>query len=222
MSFSSNLNRIMASLDVDQSELSRRLNVSPQAVNQWCKGITRPGNERAQSLAKALGITLDELFSENANDPPIKKPVASDDLTMIIPELDINPQAGFGAEMPPLNGNGEHIVIAEWVLPRGFFGKSIQDTNHLRLLEVRGDSMQPDYMAGDKVLVDISQKGPTPPGVYVLWDGFGLVLKQIELMVGRRPPTILISSINKNYATYECLLEDISIGGRIIGRWDWK
>lgn len=222
MSFASNLNCIMDSLGVDQSELSRRLGITPQAVNQWCKGITRPGNKRAQNLASALGVSLDELFADDGNGTPIKRPIPALDVSVIIPELDVAPQAGPGGEMPSLNGNGDHIVIAEWVLPAGFFGRPIQNAERLRLLEVRGDSMHPDYMAGDKVLVDISQRTPNPPGVYVLWDGFGLVLKQIELIIGKSPPAILISSINKNYASYECLLNDVTIGGRVIGRWDWK
>lgn len=223
MSFAKNLARLMETRGVDQSELARRLKISSQAVNQWVKRGTHPTHARAQMLADVLGVSMDDLFADSSDGgPPMKCVEPQDGPTIIIPELAVNPQAGSGGGMPPLDGNGDHIVLAEWVLPAGFFGRLIRNTDYLRLLEIRGDSMQPDYMAGDKVLVDISQRGPTPPGIYVLWDGFGLVLKRVEVMLGRTPPAVMISSINPNYASYECLLADISIGGRVVGKWDWK
>lgn len=40
--------------------LAKRIGVSPQAVDQWFSGATRPSLENAIRLAMALKLTLDE------------------------------------------------------------------------------------------------------------------------------------------------------------------
>ena len=63
---------------------------------------------------------------------------------------------------------------------------------------------------------------PTPPGVYVLWDGYGLVLKRVEILQGTSPAMLRIKSINPVYAEYERPMDDVQINGRVVGKWAWK
>ena len=44
----------------------------------------------------------------------------------------------------------------------------------LRIMHVEGDSILPTLKGGDVVLVDLSRTAPTPPGIFLLFDGFGL------------------------------------------------
>ena len=93
----------------------------------------------------------------------------------------------------------------------------------LAIIQVRGDSMEPDYHSGERVLVDLSHKTPTPPGVYVVWDGLGLVMKRLEVVFGSSGPIkVKISSINPAYDSYERDLEDLRISGRVVAKWMWK
>ena len=33
--------------------------------------------------------------------------------------------------------------------------------------------MEPLFLSGDQVLIDVSRKAPVPPGIFVIWDGMG-------------------------------------------------
>src|SRR3546814_2573323 len=43
----------------------------------------------------------------------------------------------------------------------------------LLLIDVRGDSMMPDFLHGDQILVDKRDRDPRQPGPFALWDGEG-------------------------------------------------
>ena len=87
----------------------------------------------------------------------------------------------------------------------------------LRVLQVEGDSMLPTLEDGDTVLVDMNQRSPNPPGIFVLHDGMGLVAKRLEHVPMSDPPRLRIISDNPHYAPYECTAEEINVIGRI--RW---
>jgi phage repressor protein C with HTH and peptisase S24 domain len=84
-------------------------------------------------------------------------------------------------------------------------------------MHVEGDSMTPTLVDGDIVLVDTARKIPTPPGIFVLHDGMGLVAKRLEHIPQSDPPRVRIISDNSFYQPYECTADEVNIIGRI--RW---
>ena len=54
--------------------------------------------------------------------------------------------------------------------------------------------MMPTLHDGDIVLV--GRRTPTPPGVFVLYDGMGLVAKRVEHITNSDPPRVRIISDN--------------------------
>ena len=80
-----------------------------------------------------------------------------------------------------------------------------------------GDSMRPTLEDGDTVLVDMNQKSPMPPGIFVLHDGMGLVAKRLEHVPNSTPPAVRVISDNGLYSPYERTSDEINIVGRI--RW---
>ena len=139
-----------------------------------------------------------------------------------IPELDVRAMAGGGADDQPLDSNGQNRVIANWTLPIDFLRSYTTSPSAVRIIRIVGDSMEPHYLAGDRVLVDTSHVIPSPPGVYVIWDGFGLVLKHLEVMAGKLPAVVRLSSDNPAYAPYEVPVSDLKVQGRVMGKWVWK
>ena len=77
--------------------------------------------------------------------------------------------------------------------------------------------MLPTLEDGDTILLDLSMKRPTPPGIFVLHDGMGLVAKRLEHIPNSDPPKVRILSDNPLYAPYERGADEITIIGRI--RW---
>src|SRR6266404_545760 len=54
------------------------------------------------------------------------------------------------------------------------------------------------------------------PGIFVIWDGMGIVAKRIEHVPHSESPKIVIKSINPEYQTYERDGEEVNIVGRVI------
>lgn len=64
MSFDRNLKTFMQLKKVSQTSLAETLKVSPQAVQQWCAGKTRPDIKRIKKIAEVLGTSPDVLLYE--------------------------------------------------------------------------------------------------------------------------------------------------------------
>lgn len=133
-----------------------------------------------------------------------------------IPELDVRAAAGDG-----LTGRGEKIVD-EWALPSGMVRHySTAPASDLRIITVMGDGMEPTLQPGQRILVDTGDRNPSPPGVFVVWDGLGLVVKRCQVVPHTAPPRVRITSDNPKYDVYERTLAEAYIQGRVIGQWRW-
>jgi phage repressor protein C with HTH and peptisase S24 domain len=78
--------------------------------------------------------------------------------------------------------------------------------------------MLPTLSEGDRILVDITHKAPSPPGIFVLWDGAGLVAKRVEVVevVPGEAARIRLHSDNALYSAYDCTPEEVHIVGRVV------
>src|SRR5690606_15405137 len=74
----------------------------------------------------------------------------------------------------------------------------------LRLFSVSGDSMEPSLCPGDILLVDISATHPSPAGLFIVYDGYGLSPKRLELLAQQgAEPRVRAISDNPQYSIYE-------------------
>lgn len=131
-----------------------------------------------------------------------------------IDELDVRASAGDG-----LISDSE-TVVAEWQLPSEvvrYYSSAPADA--LRFITVLGDSMEPTLQPGQRVLVDTGDRTPTPPGIFVVWDGLGLVVKRVQALAHSEPMRVRITSDNPKYEGYERALTEAYIQGRVIGQW---
>ncbi|NUB35688.1 helix-turn-helix domain-containing protein [Azospirillum brasilense] len=221
------LRRRMAALNIDgPTELERRAGLREGAAKNILRGKSKnPRADTLQKLAQALGCSVADLtgeshakqiaddsymdLSEEANEPDVG-------LTARIEELDIKASAGAGTLVDG------HAVIGQWQIPalviRGF--TSTPDEN-LKFIPVVGDSMQPTLHPGQRLLVDVIDRIPSPPGIFVLWDGLGFVVKRVEVIPHSDPITVRITSDNPRYTSYERTLDEAYIQGRVIGGWNW-
>ena len=87
----------------------------------------------------------------------------------------------------------------------------------LRVMTIQGDSMIPRLQDGNVVLVDMTQRSPNPPGVFVLYDGMGLMAKRLEFIPMSEPPKVCIIADNQRYSTYDGTADEVNIIGRV--RW---
>ena len=215
--------QLLSESEFDLKSLSEKIGRNPAYLQQYVtRGSPRElGETEREAVAKLLRVDPDIFRSEGAQGRPRKARVPTEDSSALrVPEIDVSPQAGMGAVVSDIVEHQQ--PIDHWSFPRTLVSAFISDPSKLTIIRVAGDSMEPDYCAGDRILVDTGHTTPSPAGVYVLWDGLGVVLKRVEVVMGSEPKRIRIMSINSAYPAYELALDDVRINGRVVGKWTWK
>ena len=189
------------------------------------RGIPKTLPEDArEALAVFLGVPEESLRpakTESALEPALPQAVAAASVSAMgggmpgfsqVPELDVRASAGHGAFH-----EGDEEIKAVWMFPDAVIRHELRARSaNLRIITIDGDSMEPLLASGDRVLVDTSQRVPAPPGIFVIWDGLGIVAKRIEHIPTAEPSRIVIKSVNPLYNDYERPTEDVNIIGRVI------
>ncbi len=173
-----------------------------------------PNLEKLDRLAQTLKVERNWLLhgiGDVEGEPPIVE--NPDDVFVAIPHAAVRPSMGGGSmvDLEPAPGRPYHFQKS-WI-KNGLRS----NPSDLRIMHVEGDSMMPTLQDGDIVLVDTGRKIPTPPGIFVLNDGMGLVAKRLEHIPNSDPARVNIVSDNNRYAPYERLVDEMNIIGRI--RW---
>ncbi|MBN8951430.1 MULTISPECIES: LexA family transcriptional regulator [unclassified Rhizobium] len=141
------------------------------------------------------------------------------------PEVDVKLGAGSGIvgeviNLPVGSGNvAGHKIVAEWLIPTGYLRNEAKASpNHTIIMEVVGDSMQPTYMPGDRVIVDLSQNQMTTDTVYAISDGYTEPqIKRLQRVPFTQPGQVKIISDNPALETFTVELDRLTIIGRICG-----
>ena len=130
-----------------------------------------------------------------------------------VPEVDVEASAGPGAL-------AEAFVAerARWFLPEGMIRyEGDASPGAIRVLRVRGESMEPELSEGDRLLIDTARRVPATGEMFVLWDGSGLVVKRVEPVPGDgSAPELRLKSANPDYADYTCFAQDVYIVGKVL------
>ena len=129
-----------------------------------------------------------------------------------VPEIDVRASAGPGAWNDEFEEATDTWLFADPLIRHEFRARP----EDLRMITVDGDSMEPVLSSGDRILIDVSLKVPVPPGIFVIWDGMGLVAKRIEHVPHSDPPKVVLKSLNPDYDSYERLAEEIRVVGRAV------
>ncbi|MEX3008335.1 helix-turn-helix transcriptional regulator [Hoeflea sp. TYP-13] len=145
-----------------------------------------------------------------------------------IPEIDVVAGLGGGGvsvttEVTADNGASfaAEVVRDHWRIPERLLWHANASTKHVAALPVQGDSMAPTIIDGDVVFIDTRHRAPSPPGLYALADEFGgMIVKRLEVVSKPSDEFVEVSIIsdNKNHSTRTLTLQEISIVGRVIGR----
>jgi phage repressor protein C with HTH and peptisase S24 domain len=196
-------------LELDESALLHP--EDQQLLNTLSKKNIYMGDFADKSeIVKQIAIeTLEHLPDTYEN--IVFAPAPDDTTSCAIKEIDARAAAGDGSL------NGDEAVLGTWRFPWTYIEDVIQAEPHgLRIITIVGDSMAPTLMSGDKVIVDTAQQRPSPPGVFVIWDGMAVVAKRIEHIPGTEPTEVQVLSDNPAYTDYTRSLSKAHILGRIV------
>lgn len=210
--------------------------ISPDFAEKLAKALSGKGGVNAVKEAEVWALTgakpslvssydPDEVESEDDGTVSYSREHWVPAVDGAIPEVDTKLGAGMGTVGQtinlPVGGNSVsgHMVIAEWLIPLSYLRNEAKASPaHTLIMEVVGDSMQPTYMPGDRVLVDLSQDKMSTDTVYAISDGHTEPqIKRLQRIPFSDPAEVRIISDNPALETFTVELSRLQIIGRIVG-----
>ncbi len=190
------------------AELAKQSDVRASFIYDILNGkSTNPNTAKMVRISHVLGVDLSTLLGlENGTAPQQEK----SDYVMVTRMLTTVTNEG-GTMIVEEQESEPYYFRKSWVKER--LNAKPED---LRMIFVEGDNMEPTLCKGDMILVDITKKTPSPPGIFVMFDGMGLVAKRLEFLPHSTPPSIRILSDNPQYHPHERTVEETDITGRVV------
>lgn len=161
------LKKIRREKGVKQETLCRQLGVTQPALSAWENGRNIPSAEMISKIADALDVTTDYLLGRTESN------IAGGYTPDAIVQFEVlgRVAGGYGGAVEEF-GTGEKITIASDMLN----GRPASD---FFVLQVRGNSMSPKILDGDKVLVLRTESVDSGTTAVVLYNGDEATIKRV-------------------------------------------
>lgn len=207
MSLGENIRRLRLARDWTLDDLSERSGVDRGTISALENRRSRR-SEFAPQLARAFGMTVEELQSGMAPPKPLDL-AAVPDLTEI-PRVRFKLSAGVsGYAVEPEDGNGKPIYFrADWFSLHGY------RPERLFAVRVVGTSMEPTLWDGDLVVINTDRVDPRDGVAFALNYEGELVIKRLRRDSGEWLATS-DSSDQRRFAPKRCT-EDVQIIGEVV------
>ena len=202
---------------ISAAELARRSGVLTSFIYDILNGkSSNPSIIKLAHVAESLGVSLPYLVHSELGNPITNKrgrDIDRDEAIYIsIPHIKLNSSKNIKKGIVSFKEEDEpYRFNARWLHDR-FDGK----TTSLRILTINGDSMEPTICHNDIVIIDTNQKVPSPPSIFIIFDGLGLSAKRLEYVFANDYQRIRVISDNPRYSTYERLVSDVTVVGRVV------
>lgn len=173
--FAENLTRLVNGSKLPQSEIAKRINVSPQTFNTWMQGKAIPRMGKIQLLADYFKIEKSDLIEEKSN------------ITL-----------SQGIRIPVLGTVPAGIPISaiEDILDYEEIPQSWANQGEFFALKIKGDSMEPRMISGDVAIVKQQSDADSGDVVIALVNGNEATCKKLE----KTNNGIMLISTNTKYA----------------------
>lgn len=188
---------------IKQIELCKVLGISQGNLSNWENDVYEPDKKSLLKMADYFGVSVDYLLGRESL--PIDNAYVPDAIIPfpVIGEI----RAGYGGEVEEY-GTGEFITIPIEML-RG------RPANDYFVLQVKGNSMYPKILDGDKVLVLRTESVDSGSIAIVLYNGNEATIKKVVYTVGQ--DWLDLVPINPEYETKHIVGNDLE-QCRILGR----
>lgn len=129
----------------------------------------------------------------------------------LVPVYNVAASAGPGAMV-----DWEEEVVERLAFPQGYL-RHITSVNpiHLKIISVKGRSMEPTLREDDVVMIDVSKRDLSYEGIFVIQDGgHSMLVKRISR--ASRKGFVMLVSDNRDHPPVERALEDIAVIGKVV------
>lgn len=182
------------------------IGASEAKVQALENGRQRVDHPILEALSRNLGIDTNWLLLGEDNHHHTAE---VDDSFIPIPRYPVAAAAGDGALVDDETETGFYAFNRSWLERRRLL------PDHLAVISVRGDSMEPRLTDGDLILVDRAQKEIVDGVTYVVRLGNDLLVKYVQRI---SPVAVSLLSENRRYPPREITLASIGDQATIIGR----
>jgi transcriptional regulator with XRE-family HTH domain len=207
------LEELMRARGLSARALSEAAGGPPDTVRNVIRGRSRnPRADTLAGLARVLGVSLGVLTGA--------EPLPSTDEARAVGEVPsveilevMFAVAGTGRAAPP----APQPIGASWRIPAGVLADCRPGDGQLVLIQAPHDLE--DIRRGDRLLLDLQQHLPSPPGVFVTWDGIGPSLARLRVTPSSSPEL----RVRMSGGGFDEVAEfgALQVLGRVLGRWAW-
>jgi len=190
-----------------QNELASNIGVNPSAITQarkkdtipdkWILQLYRKYDLNPDWVERGIGPTF--INSSNAAEAEFRQ----------VPKVKARLCAGGGSFEVGSEIEGYYSFRKDWLSRKGAAEKMV-------LLDIFGNSMEPEFREGDTVLIDESQKDVLAGAVYAVGIDDTIMVKRVE----KHPKGLVLLSDNTKYESLYLENEDVN-RVRIIGKVIW-
>lgn len=179
--------------------LARAMGLEPPAVSKILKGTRQIKAQEYAIMRRYFDLPVDGEAAVSTK--PVLKPLAQE---AVLQEEDA----------PPDND--------DWVIPEKILRQHTKaPPDQIKIFTVDEALMEPGFKRGERVLVDLSDQMPSPPGVYIVSDGYSYLTRQCEIVPGSDPVEITLSARDQSFKSQRLKLDELKIIGRVIAKLHW-
>ena len=208
LNFESILQRVFEATGIaSQNELASVLKINRSAITQARKKNAIP-DKWILKLFRSYGLNPD--WIENGIGPTfIKTSKDSDSKYKDIPKVKARLCAGGGSFEVGSEIEGYYAFRKDWLSTKGLVSKMV-------LMDIFGNSMEPEIKDGDTILIDESQKDILAGAIYAVGIDDTIMVKRLE----KHPNKLVLISDNKDYSPIHLKGNEMT-SVRIIGKVIW-
>jgi phage repressor protein C with HTH and peptisase S24 domain len=205
--FDSFLKRVFEATGItSQTELASVLNINRSAITQARKKDSIPDKWILQ-LYRSFDLNPD--WIETGNGQIFNKKTDSDATYKNIPKVKARLCAGGGSFEVGSEIEGYYAFRKDWLCTKGTINKMV-------LMDIFGNSMEPEMKDGDTILIDESQRDILAGAIYAVGVDDTIMVKRVE----KHPNKLVLLSDNKDYSPIYLQGSEIN-SVRIIGKVIW-
>lgn len=161
--------------DESVNAFAKRCELPEASLRGYLKG-KYPTADKALRIAETSGVAVEWLVAGRGPARPLDHTPTMTDMTLV-ERLDVEASAGNGALVDNENALDFVAFQTRWLRRKGINPAAV------RLLNIRGDSMEPTIRDGDIALVDTSIHDIIDNAIYVLVVGNRLLIKRIHILM---------------------------------------
>jgi transcriptional regulator with XRE-family HTH domain len=206
---------------MSRTELVKRSGVSKQQLSRLENGLIRLRLDHLKPFAKVLGYTPEQIllwgrYAGTTGDQVISEVLPASEQ---VAELASRSEANYSTLRKRRDGRHVDRIKSEgWIFPPSFVNNQLRSSaKQLVVVEADGDSMAPTITSGEKVIVDISHKTPSPDGLYAIRDSFdNFIIRRLQLLRAAQQSQVKIISDNPKHAVEEVALDEVEFVGKAL------